>query len=84
MSILGNQYRQPGRCYAVTAYSCTCRGFAGHQRCKHLAALLSALGWLNEAPITPEPAPLVVDVPAPCRHCEGRGFWIKARRAGGG
>ncbi len=44
----------PGRRYLVTGYSCTCRGFLSHGRCKHHAALLSALGWL---PGTPEPDP---------------------------
>ena len=44
----------PGRHYLVTGYSCTCRGFVAHQRCKHHAALLSALGWLQG---DPEPDP---------------------------
>ncbi len=44
----------PGRRYLVTGYSCTCRGFIAHQRCKHLAALLAAKGWLEG---TPEPDP---------------------------
>ncbi len=41
---------QPGTRHYVTGYSCDCRGFATHQRCKHLAALLSALGWLPGTP----------------------------------
>ncbi len=44
---------QPGTRHYVTGYSCDCRGFAAHQRCKHLAALLAAKGWLQG---TPEPA----------------------------
>ncbi len=56
----------PGTLHYVTGYSCDCRGFATHQRCKHLAALLSALGWL---PGTPEPdtAPMTIT----CAHVDG-------------
>ena len=49
----------PGRRYLVTGYSCTCRGFVAHQRCKHHAALLSALGWLQGDP-KPDPAPMAI------------------------
>ena len=45
----------PGRRYLVTGYSCTCRGFIAHQRCKHLAALLAAKGWFLDDP-NPDPA----------------------------
>ena len=45
----------PGRRYLVTGYSCTCRGFLSHGRCKHHAALMSALGWLQGDP-EPDPA----------------------------
>ncbi|MEJ7900502.1 MAG: hypothetical protein WKF63_01575 [Thermomicrobiales bacterium] len=45
---------RPGTRHYVTAYSCDCRGFVAHQRCKHHAALLSALGWLQG---DPEPDP---------------------------
>ena len=45
---------QPGKTYYVTAFSCTCRGFIQHQRCKHNSALLAALGWLGT---DPEPTP---------------------------
>lgn len=41
---------QPGHLHYVTGYSCDCRGFVTHGRCKHYAALLSALGWLEPAP----------------------------------
>ena len=56
---------QPGTRHYVTGYSCDCRGFATHQRCKHLAALLSALGWL---PGTPEPDP---GMTITCAHTDG-------------
>jgi hypothetical protein len=49
----------PGRRYLVTGYSCTCRGFIAHQRCKHLAALLAAKGWLDGTP-DPDPAPMAI------------------------
>lgn len=46
---------QPGTLHYVTGYSCDCRGFVSHGRCKHYAALLSALGWLQD---DPEPSPV--------------------------
>ena len=53
----------PGVWYALTAVTCTCKGFAGHQRCKHLAALMAHLGWLTEddqpEPPTPAAAPVI-------------------------
>ncbi len=49
----------PGRRYLVTGYSCTCRGFIAHQRCKHLAALLAAKGWLDGTP-DPDSAPITI------------------------
>ena len=49
----------PGRRYLVTGYSCTCRGFIAHQRCKHLAALLAAKGWLDGTP-DPDAAPMAI------------------------
>ena len=42
----------PGKRYLVTGFSCECCGFIAHGRCKHHAALLSALGWLQRAPET--------------------------------
>ena len=45
---------QPGTLHYVTGLSCDCRGFVSHGRCKHHAALLSALGWLQG---DPEPDP---------------------------
>ena len=50
----------PGRRYLVTGYSCTCRGFIAHQRCKHLAALLAAKGWLDGTPEPTPPAPMAI------------------------
>ena len=55
----------PGRRYLVTGYSCTCRGFVAHQRCKHLAALLAAKGWLDGAP-EPDPGMTIT-----CAHTDG-------------
>ncbi len=46
---------KPGTFHYLTGFSCTCRGFITHQRCSHLAALHSALGWLN--PEDPDSAP---------------------------
>ena len=55
----------PGRRYLVTGYSCTCRGFIAHQRCKHLAALLAAKGWFLDDP-NPDPAGAVLPTCAAC------------------
>ena len=66
---------RPGAIHYVTGYSCDCRGFARHQRCKHYAALLSALGWLEGSePSDPEPKPTIT-----IEHVEGHythGQWI--------
>ena len=71
----------PGTLHYVTGYSCDCQGFATHQRCKHHAALLSALGWLQGAP-EPDPAPS-------CSTCHDAGMvtvahsrWIGGSRLG--
>ena len=57
---------QPGTLHYVTGLSCDCRGFVSHGRCKHHAALLSALGWLQDAmPATI--APLAIA----CAHVAG-------------
>ena len=47
---------KPGAMHYVTAYSCTCIGFSRHQRCKHLVALWSHLGYFGPEP-DPEPTP---------------------------
>ena len=73
----------PDTWYALTAYSCTCKGFAGHQRCKHLAALLSALGWLPEAEQGATEAEVIeADYHTPCRTCGGMGEVSYQRRTG--
>ena len=50
---------QPGKLHYVTGLSCDCRGFIAHQRCKHLAALLAAKGWLDGTP-DPDAAPMAI------------------------
>ncbi len=40
----------PGTLYMVTGYPCECRGFVAHGRCKHYAALMAALGWIEGSP----------------------------------
>jgi hypothetical protein len=51
---------QPGTIYYLTAYSCTCPGFVGHQRCQHHSLLLAELGWIPDVEDSdPEPAAAV-------------------------
>lgn len=52
---------QPGTIYYLTAYSCTCPGFVGHQRCQHHSLLLAELGWLPDDET--DPAPLATPAP---------------------
>lgn len=66
----------PDHLHYVTGVSCDCAGFASHQRCKHHAALMSALGWLDET-LSPEPAP-----PAQCPECQGTGTTPGTVRSG--
>ncbi len=47
-----------GRLYFVTLVSCTCPGFAAHQRCKHWAALQVAIAL--EGTPEPDPAPMTI------------------------
>ncbi len=55
---------QPGVIYYLTAYSCTCPGFAHHQRCQHHSLLLAELGWLPDvADDEADPAPLATPAP---------------------
>ncbi len=68
---------EPGRLYAVTPESCGCRGFQAHRRCRHVAALMSHLGFFDG----PEP-------PA-CATCHDAGLvdaprsrWIGGSRDG--
>jgi len=56
---------QPGTLHYVTGLSCDCRGFVSHGRCKHHAALLSALGWLQGDP-EPDPGMTIT-----CAHTDG-------------
>jgi hypothetical protein len=64
---------EAGKLHYLTGYSCDCRGFMTHQRCKHYAALMTALGWLEREPEPdPEPTPPAVSV-SPCGECGGAG-----------
>jgi hypothetical protein len=55
----------PGEWHVVTGWSCDCPGFITHQRCMHHAALLSALGWLqDDAPTDPAPLPMTITLEA--------------------
>lgn len=58
---------QPGALHRLTGFSCTCPGFVRHSRCAHLAALHSALGWLEDDS-TPEPPAM-----STCGECGGLG-----------
>ncbi len=60
----------PGLRYMVTGYSCECRGFVAYGRCKHYAALMAALGWIEGSP-APTSEPLAIT--ATCRTCDGHG-----------
>jgi hypothetical protein len=68
----------PGKLYLLTGFSCQCAGFAYRQTCRHHRALMTALGWTEEAPQripapkqTPkaDPEPLTVR----CSGCNGVG-----------
>lgn len=61
---------QPGALHRLTGFSCTCQGFIRHSRCSHLAALHSALGWLEP---DPDPDPPAATTPVPCGECGGMG-----------
>jgi hypothetical protein len=67
----------PGRRHYVTGFSCDCAGFVQYDRCKHYAALMSALGWIATA--GPEPTG-----PAVCGHCNGLGETQYTRGTGRG
>ena len=58
---------EPGRLYPLTPESCGCRGFSTHRRCRHLAALLAAKGWLDGTPEPTPPAPMAIT----CVHTAG-------------
>ncbi len=59
---------KPGTFHYLTGFSCTCRGFITHQRCSHLAALHSALGWLD-----PTPPAVSSPITSNCGECQGTG-----------
>lgn len=59
-----------GTLHYVTGYTCDCVGFFHHGACKHYAALMSALGWIDRKPDGPAPAP------AACPDCAGKGTVI--------
>lgn len=60
----------PGRYYLLTGYSCDCAGFINHGACKHYAAFMSALGWIDQEPDGPAPTPVT------CSDCAGKGTVI--------
>ena len=60
----------PGRYYLLTGYSCECAGFCQHGHCKHYAALMAALGWIDREPDGPAPTP------AACSDCADKGTVI--------
>jgi len=66
----------PGACYFVTGFSCTCPGFVSHQRCTHYALLLERLGWLPELPELEPDMPYVEASPADCPMCCGGGIVV--------
>ena len=55
---------EPGRLYPVGPQSCGCRGFATHRHCRHVAALWSHLGFLDD----PNPDPAGAALPCPMCH----------------
>jgi len=74
---------EPGLLHKVEPISCSCRGFARAGRCRHQAALLSYLGWLD-----PEPDPVGAVLPA-CAVCLDAGLidaprsrWIGGSQTG--
>jgi hypothetical protein len=69
---------RPGTMYLLTGFSCQCPGFAYRQTCRHHRALMSALGWTEDAPKrlpTPKPTPKVEPAPLEvrCSSCNGVG-----------
>jgi len=53
-----------------------------HGCCKHYAALMSALGWIEREPEPPVPAPVALPVPARCERCGGIGEVQYTRQTG--
>ncbi len=61
---------KPGTLHYVTGYSCDCLGFVTHHRCKHHAALMTALGWIDDN-VDPEPEPPAISTCNACGVCQG-------------
>jgi hypothetical protein len=75
---------EPGWLYRLEPDRCGCRGFAHHRRCRHLAALLSHLGYLDD----PDPDPAGGALPD-CAECHDAGVidgphsrWVGPARTG--
>jgi hypothetical protein len=68
----------PGWLHKLEPGSCSCRGFSQAGRCRHQAALLAHLGWLDD----PEPDP----APMGCPVCQDTGEMVvrHSRWIGGG
>ncbi len=62
---------KPGTLHYVTGYSCDCLGFVTHHRCKHHAALMTALGWVEDERGPEPPAPPAMS--GTCSECGGTG-----------
>jgi hypothetical protein len=73
----------PGWLHKVEPDSCSCRGFAMHRRCRHVAALHAHLGYLDPDPTPPA---ATSPIPAPCGECRGVGTIAspRSRWVGGG
>ncbi len=59
----------PDWLHKVEPDSCGCRGFARAGRCRHVAALLSHLGYFDPEPEPDPPAAAI----SPCGECGGLG-----------
>jgi hypothetical protein len=70
---------RPGAMHYVTAYSCTCIGFSRHQRCKHLVALWSHLGYFGPEPDLEPTSPAAVAVVHVPGHWSTGGWLISTR-----
>ena len=64
---------QPGTFHRLSGFSCSCQGFIRHGRCAHLAALHSALGWLDPEPTPPAVLPESGKTSPSCPTCNGTG-----------
>jgi hypothetical protein len=66
----------PGTLHRLTGYSCDCRGFMAHGRCRHNSALLDHLNWLPTptGSLDPEPEPATSPGSSECHECLDSGF----------